>query len=291
MNTTILSVALFAVAGSLIAPSVSTQTPEAPKLEFPAASPAASFEQRVGLTDVSVKYSRPSAKGRKIFGGLVPFDSVWRTGANSATSISFSTDVKFGGADVPEGTYSLHTIPGTSEWTVILNTVTQQWGSYAYDEKSDIARVTVKAKALHDSVESFTIAASNLGIANATLDLAWEKTLIQIPIETDVVKLLVPKIESAMAAEGKKPYLQSAMFYYENGLDLKKALAWADAAVAEQPDAPWIIYRKGLILAKLNDKAGALAAATRALELATKAGGSLGEEYTRLSKELIERCK
>ena len=280
-------------AGSVLVTGLFAQAP-APKLEFPAPSPAATLKQRVGLTDIEVNYSRPSMRGRKIFGALVPFGEVWRTGANSATKVTLSTAVKFNGTEVPAGTYALFTIPGQAEWTVIFNKVPGQWGSYAYDAKNDVARVTAKPITLNDPVESFGIGISELANDSAaTLSRTWENTRVPVKLEVDVVSTLVPQIEAAMAApEGKKPYFASAMFYYENSLDLKKAAAWMDAAIAERPDAYFIIYRKGLILAKMGDKAGALAAANQSIEMARKdTTVALRDEYVRLNEALIARVK
>jgi hypothetical protein len=291
MNTRLLRPALFLIASSVLATGLFAQTPAAPKLDFPAASPAGTIKQRVGLTDIEVEYSRPGMKGRVIYGGLVPYGAVWRTGANTATKITFSTPVKFGGADVPAGSYALYTIPGKKEWTVIINKVTGQWGSYQYDEKNDLVRAKVKPVALPTPVETFSIGLGDLRDQSATLYLVWETTRVPVKLEFDTVGILVPQIEAAMAADGKKPYFPAAMFYYENNLDLKKAAAWIDAAATEQPDAFWLIYRKGLIHAKMGDKAGAIAAAKQSLELAAKQNGEIKEEYTRLNKALLARLK
>jgi hypothetical protein len=287
MKTKLITVALCAVLGSFVVQQLNARTSQEPKIEFPQASPASTLKQRVGLTDIEVTYSRPSVKGRKIFGDLVPFDQVWRTGANNATKLSFSTDVKFGGADVPAGDYALFTIPSTGEWTVILSTVTGVWGSYAYDQKDDLVRIKVKPQALSDSVETMTIDLSNLRDDSAVLALSWEKTRVAVQLETNLLKVLLPQIDAAMASNGPKPYFEAAMFYYAHDLDLKKASGWIDEAIKAKPDALWIIYRKGLILAKLGDKPGAMAAAKQSLEMATKAGGSLGAEYKHLNEMLI----
>ncbi len=281
------------LAGSVLATGLFAQAP-APKIEFPATSPAATVKQRVGLTDIEVNYFRPSMRGRKIFGGLQPYGEVWRTGANNATKVTFSTAVKFGGADVPAGTYALFSIPGESEWTVILNKVPGQWGAYAYDAKNDIARVKAVPAKLPWPVESFTISFNDLANESAaTLGLYWENVRVPVKIETDVVGTLVPQIEALMAsAEAKKPYFSAAMFYYENNQDLKKAAAWMDAAIAERPDAYYMIYRKGLILAKAGDKAGALAAANQSLEMARKdKTPAIRDEYVRLNEALIASLK
>jgi len=264
---------------------------EAKKIEFPQASPSASVKEKVGVTDVSVDYSRPSMRERKIFGGLVPFGAVWRTGANAATKVTFGTDVKLGGAAVPAGSYALFTIPGETEWTVILSKVTDEWGSYAYDKKDDQARVTVKPVALAEALETMSISVQDLHAGKANLVIAWEKTKVPIEIDTDVVAKVKPQIEAAMAGSGEKPYFAAAMFYYENDLDMKLAKEWIEAAAKKQPDAVWIVYRKGLILKKAGDKEGAMAAAKQARELAAKADGELKAEYTRLSDNLIASLK
>ena len=285
---------------NLIAPLVvatalftsSLHAEEAKKIEFPQPSPLASVKERVGVTGVSIEYSRPSARERKIFGALVPYGEVWRTGANAATKITFSTDVKLGGAVVPAGSYALFTIPAQAEWTVILSKVVDdQWGSYAYDKKDDQARVKVKPRAMAEPVETMTISLQDMRAGKANLVIAWEKTKVPIELDTEVVAKIKPQIEAAMAGSGEKPYFAAAMFYYENNLDMALAKDWIEAAAKQQPDAVWIIYRKGLILKKAGDKEGAMAAAKRALELASKAQGELKVEYTRLSENLIASLK
>src|SRR5262245_57203158 len=169
---------------------------EAKKIEFPQASPTASVKERVGVTDVSVDYSRPSIRERKVFGGLVPYGQVWRTGANAATKITFSTDVKFGGAAVPAGTYALFTMPGQAEWTVILSKVSEEWGSYSYNQKDDQARVTVKALAMAEPLETMTIGLQDMRNGKANLVIAWDKTKVPVAIDTDLVGKVKPQIEA-----------------------------------------------------------------------------------------------
>jgi hypothetical protein len=291
MKQAILSIASLALTAAVLTSPVHAQGSGAKGPEFPQASPAASFKERIGLTAVSVEYSRPGVKGRKIFGGLVPFGEVWRTGANAATKITFSTDVNFGGTAVGPGDYALFTIPDPSEWTVILNKVSGQWGAYTYDEKNDAVRVKVKPVAMPELLETMTISLNDVHDDSALLTIAWEKTRVALKIETDTVNVIKEQIDAAMAADGKKPYFQSAMFYYEHNLDLKKAVAWMDAAIKEQPDQVWMVYRQGLILAKAGDKAGALAAAKKSLALAEKAGGASGAEYKHLNEQLIASLK
>jgi hypothetical protein len=190
--TSVLRPLVAVIAGSVLATSLFAQ---APQIEFPSASPAAAVKQRVGLTDIEVTYSRPSMRGRAIFGQLEPYGAVWRTGANNATKITLSTAVKFQGTEVPAGTYALFTIPERNEWTVILNKVPGQWGSYAYDSANDVARVKVTPVALPEPIETFAITFSDLASGSgATLNLWWEKVRVPVKIETDVVGTIVPKI-------------------------------------------------------------------------------------------------
>jgi hypothetical protein len=273
------------IAGSVLATGLFAQ---APKIDFPQASPPATIKQRIGLTDVVIDYSRPGVKGRVIFGGLVPYDQVWRTGANSATKISFSTAIKLNGTSVPAGTYELFTIPGKAEWTVIIHKDMSEWGAYAYDAKNDVARIKATPMAAPTMYESFTMGISDLRDESATLNLLWENTRVPVKLEVEVVSVVLPQLDAVMASDAaKKPYFPAAMFYYEHNLDLKKAAAWMDAAIAAQPDAYYMVYRKGLILAKAGDKAGALAAAQHSIELAKKDSGPASEEYLRLNNALI----
>lgn len=266
---------------------------QTPRINFPAASPAASLTQRVGLTDVQINYNRPGAKGRKVFGGLVAYDHVWRTGANTATKVSFSTPVKLNGTEIPAGTYELFTIPGVNEWTVIIHKNMSQWGAYSYDAKNDVARIRAKPRTLADPVETLIIGLNDIRDESATLYIAWEKTLVPVALTVDVKSTLVPQIEAIMAGGGDNlPYAQAAMYYLENNLDLKKAAAWMDAAIKSQPDAFYLVYRQALILEALGDKAGALAAAQKSRDAALQAPSpALRDEYVGLNDALIARLK
>jgi len=283
--------AFLAVSFSSVA-GLHAQSAPPPKLEFPAASPAATVKQRVGLTEVEINYSQPSVKGRKIFGGLEPYGKVWRTGANSATKITFSTAVKLNETEIPAGSYELFTIPDPKEWTVIIHKAMSQWGAYKYDEKNDVARIKVKPTKLPQLVESLSIALTNLRDDSALLCIDWENTRVPVNLTVDTVGALVPKIEALMASDAeKKPYASAAMFYADHNLDLKKAIAWMDAAIAATPNNFYLVYHKADILAKAGDKAGALAAAKQSIELADKEGGVVKDEYVRLNEALIAKLK
>ncbi|MBL9200887.1 MAG: DUF2911 domain-containing protein [Opitutaceae bacterium] len=264
---------------------------QAPAVDIPAPSPASTLKQRVGLTDIEIVYARPGVKGRKIFGGLEPFGSIWRVGANNATTISFSTAVNFGGKDVPAGKYALFALLGREEWTVILSSANQQWGSYRYDPKDDVARVAAPVVNLGSTiVETFVIDVNHIRDDSAVLNLVWESTLVSVPLKFDVVTKVQAQIEAVMASSAeKKPYVPAAMFYYEHKLDLKKAAQWMDLGIAAQAENfrfPFV-YRKALILSAAGDKAGARAAAEASLAGARKAQGSLKDEYVRLNEALL----
>ena len=273
------------VCGVLLAPSLLAQ---APKIDFPAASPACTLKQRIGLTDIEVAYSRPSMKGRRIFGSVVPFGAVWRTGANNATKITFSTPVKLNGTAVAAGSYALYTIPGETEWTIILNQGVGKSGTQ-YDEKEDVVRFKATPVNLPDtSIETFTIEFNHIRDESAIINLVWEKTVVPIKTQLELTSTLVPKIEAVMATEGgSKPYFQAAQFYYDHGQDLAKASKWVDAAIAQR-EAHYIVHLKARILAKLGDKEGAITAANRSIELA-KAAKDTG--YVKMNEDLISSLK
>jgi hypothetical protein len=270
--------------GLMLASSLPAQTP---KVDFPAPSPACTLKQRVGLTDIEIVYSRPGVKDRAIFGSLVPYGQVWRTGANNATKITFSTPVKLNGTEIAAGSYSIYTIPGESEWTIIINKNTGQSGTQ-YDEKADVARFKATPVTLTKPMETFVIEFTDIRDESARLNLVWENTLVPIKFEVELTGQLVPQIEAVMASDAKpKPYYQAAMFYYDHGQDLQKAGKWVDAAIAER-EAHYIVYLKAKILAKLGDKEGAIAAAKRSTELAIKAKDT---GYVKMNEDLISSLK
>lgn len=285
MNTKALLFSVVVGAGLLFSTRATAQST---KLEFPAASPLSTLKQRVGLTDIEVVYSRPSAKGRPVFGGLVPYGQVWRTGANASTLISFSTPVKLNGTDIPAGKYSLFTIPGESEWTIIINKDTKS-SPFAYNASNDVARITAPVADVAEYIETFSILFNQIRDDSARIDLIWEHTAVPINLTVDLVGTLGPQIEAAMSAPGeKKPYYQAAMFYYNNDLDLQKAKTWIEA-IKPNDETYYIDYLKAEILGKLSDKEGAIAAAKRSSELAAKTPGASG--YLKLNQDLIDSLR
>jgi len=260
---------------------------QAQGLKMPQPSTSQTITQEFGLGKISVSYSRPSTKGRKIFGALELFDKVWRTGANSATVVSFSEAVKIEGKDLAAGEYALFTIPGKTEWTIIFNKGTKEWGSYTYNEANDVLRVKVKPTTLKDKVETFTIQFANISDTAADLQLSWENTLVNVKLTTAVDERVMANIAEAMKGE-KKPYFQAAQYYYTNGKDLKTALEWMNEADKQMTDAPWAKLWKAKIQLKMGDKAGAAKTAKEGLEIATRIKN---EEYIRLNAQLIEDTK
>jgi hypothetical protein len=281
-----------ALAFSTLCGSLPAQPP--PPIEFPAASPSCTLKQRVGLTDIEVTYSRPGVKGRTIFGGLVAYGQVWRTGANQATRISFSTPVKFAGADVPAGSYELFSIPGEDKWTVILNKASNQWGAYQYNSNSDLVRVPATPVHIPQHIETFAIEFNHVEDESALLELVWDDVVVPIRIDVDVTATLLPKIEARMASPDKKDdgfLFQAATFYYNHDLDLKKALGWVNAALMDDPRIAFeILHLKAQILAKQGDKDGAIAAANLSTEKAkTQDGPNSG--FIRMNNDLINSLK
>lgn len=292
MNQKNLLLALVVAGGLALPLQLSAQSSP---VNFPAASPACTLKQRVGLTDIQVVYSRPGMKDRTIFGGIVPYDTVWRTGANQATKITFSTPVKLEDNDIPAGTYSLFTIPGKDEWTIIINKDANQFGAFQYNSNNDLVRFTVTPRTLTDTtLDAFTIEFNRIRDDSAILMLIWDKTVVPIKLQVDVASTIVPKIEAAMAAPGKKSdgfYFQAAQFYYDHDQDLNKALGWINTGLANKPMIAFeMLHLKAQILAKQGDKAGAIAAAKQSTDLAIKAEGP-NNSFVWMNQQLISNLQ
>lgn len=286
MNTKALLSSVVILSGLLAATGASAQSLRAN--DFPQSSPASTLTQRVGLTDISISYSRPSARGRPIFGGLLPYGKVWRTGANAPTLLSFSTPVKLNDTPVAAGKYALFTIPGENEWTIILSKDTT--GSpLDYHASNDVVRFTARPVQIGENIDTFSILINAIRDDSARIDLIWENTAVPIHLSLDLVSELQPKIEAAMSAPGdRKPYYQAALFYYDHHLDLQKAKEWVDEAV-KQNATYYNTYNQAKIHAAAGDKEGAIAAAKHSSELAENAEGAAG--YAKLNQDLIDSLK
>jgi hypothetical protein len=257
------------------------------ELKIPQPSPTQTVKQTFGLSDITITYSRPSAKGRVVFGDLVPYDKVWRTGANESTKISFSEDVKIQGNDIDAGTYALYSIPGKSEWTIILSKNTTWWGAYSYTETEDLLRFKVKAETVNSPVEAFTMTFDNMADNSVTLSLLWEKTRIPITITTEVDARVMKNIDAAMAPENR-PFLQAASYYYEHDKDLTKALGWVEEWMAANPKAYWGILLKARIQLKLKDYKNAIGTAEKVVSLAKE---DKNDEYVTLGEKVIKEAR
>lgn len=275
-------------AALILALAVSVNTGlRAQGVKLPQPSTSQTITQNFGLGKITLSYSRPNTKGRKIFGAMEPYGTVWRTGANAATVITFTEPVKVGGQDLAAGEYALFTIPGKDEWTVIFNKDTKQWGAYEYKEAQDVLRIKVKPTKLKNKVETFSIQLANVYPTTAQLQLMWENTGLNIDLSTDIDAKVMASIDEAMKGE-KKPYLAAAQYYFENGKDLNKALEWASAAEAADGKAPWVRLWKGRIQLKMGDKSGAATTAEAGIKLATE---SKNQEYVRLNTALLVEAK
>ena len=252
-------------------------------IKTPAPSPTQTIKQDFALSSVEVTYSRPAMKGRTIMGDLVPYDKLWRTGANAATRIKFGEDVKLNGKPVPAGEYVLYTVPGQNNWEVILNKGLKNWGIDGYKKEDDVVRFEAQPQQLPFPIESFMITFENVRPNAMNLMILWDQTMVPIEVTADIDGKIMAQIDEAMKTE-KKPYFQAASYYYENGRDLKKALEWADAATKGSPDAYWIFHLKAKIQAKMGDKAGAKATATKSIALAKTAKN---DDYVALNEKLI----
>lgn len=256
-------------------------------LKMPASSSGQTITQDFGLGKITLTYSRPNVKDRKVFGNLVPYDKVWRTGANDATLINFSEDVSIEGNNIPAGEYGLFTIPGKTEWTIILNKTAKQWGAYEYKEADDVLRFKIKPKTQNEKTETFTLQFANVMPTSAQLHLMWDKTAVAINLTTDIDDKVMASIDEAMKGE-KKPYFQSAQYYFENGKDMQKALEWINAAEAADQKAPWVKLWKARIQLKTGDKKGAAATADAGIKLAQE---MKNEEYVKLNSAVLAEAK
>ncbi|MBB3840932.1 uncharacterized protein YdeI (BOF family) [Runella defluvii] len=252
-------------------------------IKTPAPSPTQTLKQDFALSSIEINYSRPAAKGRKVFGDLVPFGKIWRTGANGATKITFGEDVKVGGMPVKAGSYAIYSVPNANEWEIIINKGANNSGLTGYKTEDDVARFKVKPMQLPMNIESFTILLGNLTASSASVQILWENTAVEFPVVADIDSKIMAQINSAMTVDSR-PYFQAASYYFDNGKDNSKALEWANKAVEAQPTAFWVMHLKAKIQAKAGDKAGAKATAMKSIELAKEAKN---DDYVVLNQKLI----
>lgn len=253
------------------------------QITMPQPSPAATITQNVGLAEIKVEYSRPSAKGRKIVGNVVPFGAEWRTGANAATKFTTSDSLTFMGKGLPKGTYILTTRPGADAWEFIFN---KNLSSSASNPKpaDEVLRVSVKPQTLPFMVETFTISIGNISSSGATLDIMWENTYVSLPFSNYYEEKVMKQIQQKLDGPTQNEYFSMSQFYFETGRSLADALRFVDKAI-EKGEMFWILRHKSLVQAKMGDKKGAIATAQRSLELAKAANN---QDYVRMNEQSIQ---
>ncbi|MFY0672951.1 MAG: DUF2911 domain-containing protein [Bacteroidia bacterium] len=255
--------------------------------ELPQPSPAAKVEQTVGLTQIDIVYSRPGAKGRTIFGDLVPYNEIWRTAANKATAVTFSQDITFGGKEVKAGTYSLFTVPGEKEWTVMLNTETELWGAGNYNEENEVASVKVKSAKTGDYYETFTISFDNLTDESANMNIVWENTKVSVKIGVDTEAAAWANVESAIVeAEGSwRVYTRAADYAARSGKNLDKAIEWTEKSLAMN-DYWWTYWVQAEVYAAKKDYKSAQKSLKKSIALGEEIEGwGYGERLNKLMED------
>lgn len=261
----------------------------AQELKLPALSPTATISQDFSTSKIEITYSRPSLRGRKVFGDLVAYGKVWRTGANAATKITISEELQIGGSTIKPGSYSLYSIPGQSEFTVIINKNTGGWpGGDGWSKDDDVARFTVPASRTSQTAETFSIGISNVTFSTCSIDVMWENTMFSIPVKADNQQRLLTAIDKAITAPNI-PYQQAATYLYETGQNLDKALEYASAALDRNPKAYWVALMKAKIAAKLGRKDVAREAAQKTIEITKAAGGDA--DYEKAAQDIINSSK
>lgn len=256
------------------------------QVKTPQSSPKAVLSQVVGLTDVVVEYSRPSAKGRAIFGDLVPFGKLWRTGANANSTVSFSEEVVIDGKTLKKGKYALYINPRVDSWEVVFYSKTDNWGIPEVWNEADVAlKTNIKPEIVDRNTETFTISISNLDNNFAYLEFSWEKTVAAVKFEVPTKKTAIASIEKALSGPTASDYFSSAQYYFQSNGDLTKALNYVNKALELNPEKPfWYTRLKSLIQAKLGDKKGAIETAKISLVGATEAKNN---DYIKMNEDSI----
>jgi hypothetical protein len=259
------------------------QNTGAQDLHIPAPSPGQTIHQNFAMSFIDISYSRPSVKGRTIFGDVVPYGQVWRTGANASTKIEIGEDVGLEGHKVDKGKYALYTIPGKDTWTIILSRDTTLDGAFGYKSDNDLFRFNVTPKHIAWPVETFTINVSDIRPDSAYIELSWEQTDVKFLVTADINSKIDNEITSAMQGD-HKPYFAAATFYFNNHKNLHQALQWVNAAIDQNKDAYYMYYLKAEIQAALGQNTDAITTAHQSSDLASKAGNP---DYVRLNSKLI----
>lgn len=273
---------------ALLLTAASLPASYAQSLKLPALSPGAKLSQDFSTSSIEISYSRPSMRGRKIFGDLVPYGSVWRTGANSATKIKIGEDMTIGGQPIKAGEYALYTIPRQTEWEIILNKGVGNWGNAGYNTADDVARFKVKSRMMDKNVNTFTINIGNITFSTCNLEMMWEKTKVVIPIKADNEERLNASIDKAIN-NPDIPYFQAANYYFETGQNTDKAYAYVNKALEQNPKAFYMWYLKARIAQKMGRKSEAIAAAEKSIE--TAKGSAFEADYIHNNQKIIDAAK
>jgi hypothetical protein len=257
------------------------------QVRMPAPSSTQTIKQDFGMSSIELTYSRPNIKGRKIYGNLVPWNKIWRTGANAATRIVFKDPVEIGGKKIDSGTYVLYTVPNIDSWQIILNRGINNWGTDGYNDSVDVCRFNILPVSMKNKMETLTMQFGDVKAESCELQIMWEKTEIKIPISTNIKEKLRAQIETAMLTD-KKPYWQAAQFYNEYDKNLSKALENCSKAIEGNEKAYWMWIYKAKIQKEMGDDAGAMASSKRSLELARDAKN---DDYVKMNLELQKKWK
>jgi len=271
-----------------LAIAVMTTTSVNAQLKTPAPSPLQTLKQAFALSDITIEYSRPSAKGRVVYGDVVPFGKVWRTGANSSTKITFGEDVKVEGMDLKAGTYALYSVPNKDSWDLMFYKDLTLGGDVAnYKKENEVLKITVKPSALTEKVETFAINVAEMTANTAVIELVWEKTRVAFKVTAEIDSKIMKTIENTIIKDNR-PYFTAASYYYENDKDLKLAGEWVDKAIANNPKAYWVVLLKAKIQYKAKDLKGAAVTAEQAKTLAA---ADQDDAYVKQAEKIIADCK
>jgi hypothetical protein len=257
-------------------------------LKLPSLSPNAKITQSFSTSEIEISYSRPSARNRQVFGTVVPYGQVWRTGANGATKVKFGEDVVINGKSIKAGEYALYTIPNKTQWEIIFNKGVGNWGASGYSTADDIARFSVQPKTINNKIETFTINISNITFNTCNIELTWENTKVVIPVKADNEERISKSITKAIK-EPTIPYYRAASYYYETGQHLDEALSFVDKAVEQNPKAFYMWYLKARIAQKMGKNDIAIDAANQAIE--SSKGSAYEDEYKRNNQKIIDALK
>jgi hypothetical protein len=276
------------ISAALTIAAISGLSLNAQTLKTPAPSPLQTVKQAFALSEIGLEYSRPSAKGRVVFGDVVPYGKIWRTGANGATKITFGEEVKIEGMKVAAGTYAVYTIPNKDKWEIMLYKDLKLGGNTAdYKQENEVLRIIVKSMPVTEKVETFTINIADMTATSSNVELTWEKTRVAFKVTADIDSAIMKNIDAAINADNR-PYFSAATYYYENNKDLQVALGWVNKAIEMNPKAFYMMALKAKIELKMNDKAAAIASAEKTIASAKEAKN---DDYVKIGEKVLADAK